>query len=225
MTSLYSLSSTIHVYLYHFCIALPVSPSSVNSIRFWRKGEAEIYFSEPWENPREPLSRYHWYCLFLNLSFFWKAKNLHVLVMACLPEILQISSSSLPEERSLLLLSDSADFSLLTKPKSKGPLGGGSAGSPFRLSSWRCWPELHPETPGLLGSTVRQQGLSVDASCIIDKMCLGELEWVFAVRVLQCRRCRAHKLKAKAWHVVCAVRDTTQTQAETVIHLSFEACV
>ncbi len=57
----------------------------------------------------------------------------------------------------------------------------------------------------------------VDASCIIDKVCLGKLEWVFAVGVLQRGRRQAHKLKAKASHVVCAVFVMVQTQADSVI--------
>lgn len=112
---------------------------------------------------------------------------------------------------------------LYWRPSSKGPLGGGPARSRVPPSSWQRWPESNPEALGPLGPAVRQRRpMWVDASCIIDKVCLGELEWVFAVRVRRCRRRQAHKLKAKAWHVVCVA---AQTQADSVIHLSFEARV
>lgn len=126
-----------------------------------------------------------------------------------------------PEEIHLLLLSDSADFSLLTKtkkrPSAKGPLGGGPAHSLFSPSSWQCWPESNPVTLGpLCCRRPSARPMWVDASYIIDKVCLGELQRVFAVRGLQCGRRQAHKLKAKVWHVVCAVCVTAQTQADSV---------
>lgn len=76
------------------------------------------------------------------------------------------------------------------------------------------------QTQRLLASrlppSVSRARVSWSASCIIDKMCLGGLEWMFAVWVFHCLWRQAHKLKAIMRHVVCTFSVTAQTQPVSV---------
>lgn len=120
MAGPHCLSNTILVYLSHFDMSWPQSAS------VWRKGEAEISFSQPGENPDGMFSSIP-DCLFFCCCFCWffclsflqkksrKSSSLSWRVYQSLPRyLLLIKFFPCPDavagERSLLLLSDSVDF-------------------------------------------------------------------------------------------------------------------
>lgn len=170
---------------------------------------------------------------FFCLSFFKKktekSSSLSSRVYQSLPRYLLLIKffpclDAVAEDRSLLLLSDSVDFWQNWRPLLKRAIGRPLV---FPPSSWQCQPESNLVTLWPLASTVRPSArpIWVDASCIIDKVCLGRApmgvcSWSAPLRAPSSSQ--AAGLKRDMFFVLFVSQH--KTQPDSVIHLSFEAC-